>query len=92
MTENINDLNSGNSLPKKPIRDEATKNKIDKHLSDIDDTISEDDIKNINTSLTAKDISVAEKDADEVSAEPKSETEDKESKKEMPNTWDMVDE
>ena len=38
-------IDDHNQLPS----DEATRNKINKHLSDIDDTISEDDLKNINT-------------------------------------------
>ncbi|RYE20182.1 MAG: hypothetical protein EOP51_18395 [Sphingobacteriales bacterium] len=32
--------------------DEATKLKIDKHLTDINDTITEEDIRNINTNIT----------------------------------------
>lgn len=32
--------------------DEATKLKIDKHLNDINDIITEDDIRNINTNIT----------------------------------------
>jgi len=34
------------------IYDEATKLKIGKHLTDINDTITEDDIRNINTNIT----------------------------------------
>lgn len=32
--------------------DYATKLKIDKHLTDINDTITEEDIRNINTNIT----------------------------------------
>lgn len=32
--------------------DEATKLRIDKHLTDINDTITEEDIRNINTNIT----------------------------------------
>jgi hypothetical protein len=90
MADNLNDQADGNSTPPRPVRDKVTKDKIDKHLRDKDDTISEQDIKNISTTLTAKDLS-AEQDADEVSAEPEGEREDTSSKPEMPNTWDLVD-
>jgi hypothetical protein len=33
-------------------QDKKTKQKIDKHLNDINDTITEDDIRNINTDAT----------------------------------------
>lgn len=33
-------------------QDKKTKQKIDKHLNDINDTITEDDIRNINTDIT----------------------------------------
>lgn len=33
-------------------QDKKTKQKIDKHLSDINDTITEEDIRNINTDIT----------------------------------------
>ena len=32
--------------------DQVTKQKIDKHLTDINDTITEEDIRNINTNIT----------------------------------------
>ncbi len=34
--------------------DESTKEKIQKHLTDINDIITEDDIRNIDTSLTLR--------------------------------------
>lgn len=36
--------------------DHATKLKIDKHLTDINDTITEEDIRNINTNITLEMI------------------------------------
>ncbi len=33
--------------------DEVTKNKIDRHLTDINDRITEEDIRNIDTNITA---------------------------------------
>ncbi|RZM18268.1 MAG: hypothetical protein EOO88_41185, partial [Pedobacter sp.] len=40
--------------------DEATKEKIRKHLSDINDVITEDDIKNVRTSMTVMPATEAE--------------------------------
>lgn len=93
MSEIINsELNNDNSS-QKPLRDEVTKKKIEKHLKDITDTISEDDLKNINTSVSSDAaMPAADKDADEVRAKPEDEIEDKSPKKEMPNTWDIIDE
>lgn len=36
--------------------DKLTKDKIQKHLTDITDTITEDDIRNIDTNITLKSI------------------------------------
>ncbi len=86
---------SHNQLPS----DEATRNKINKHLSDINDTISEEDMKNINTSTGAQNSTVipAEKtdekeDADEDIEDDKrsNEDDDENPKKEMPTSWDII--
>ena len=75
-----------------PPQDEATKNKIDKHLSDIDDTISEEDMKNINTDTgaaapadNAHDIA----EADEIINEKPND--DDEPEKEAPSAWEILD-
>ena len=75
--------NSSDKHKHHPLSDEATRNKIEKHLSDENDTISEEDIKNINT-----DIPGSPKDTDT----NKDERDIVKPKKEMPNTWDMIDE
>ena len=41
--------------------DNATKQKIDKHLTDINDTITEEDIRNINTNITVDFLHSGEK-------------------------------
>ncbi|MBC7937444.1 MAG: hypothetical protein H7Y86_19025 [Rhizobacter sp.] len=41
--------------------DHPTKLKIDKHLTDINDTITEDDIRNINTNITVDFLKNLEK-------------------------------
>lgn len=77
-----------------PPQDEATKKKIDKHLSDESDTISEQDIKNINTSTGTgmpdenhrHDID----EADEIIEEKSSEDEDPE--EEAPSAWEIMGE
>jgi hypothetical protein len=75
-----------------PPQDEVTKNKIDKHLSDIDDTISEQDIKNINTDTgatppgdNAHDIA----EADEIIKDHSED--DDEPDKEAPSPWEILD-
>ncbi len=69
--------------------DDITRDKINKHLSDINDTISEQDIKNINTTIPPSDTGVKE-NAEETPGST-SETKDEESKEEMPNVWDIMD-
>jgi hypothetical protein len=47
--------------------DEATKNKIQRHLTDINDRISEEDIRNIDTNITSashRTIRLSESKAD----------------------------
>ena len=82
------ELNSNDTPTPKPVRDEVTKNKIDKHLSDINDTISEEDIQNIKTNITVAPKVYVENPTDDI----KDKSDIEEPKKEMPNTWDMVDE
>jgi ribosomal protein L12E/L44/L45/RPP1/RPP2 len=75
-----------NQLPS----DEVTRKKIDKHLSDIDDTISEEDIKNINTVTGAgkasdtKDTETKKNDEDD--------QDDEEPEKEAPTPWEILGE
>ncbi len=79
-----------NQLPS----DEVTRNKIDKHLSDIDDTISEEDIKNINT-VTGAENNPAEthNHADEENEINKDDKDDDdEPEKEAPTPWEILGE
>ena len=75
--------------------DEVTRNKIDKHLSDINDKISEQDIKNINTN-TGNDAAAAganahdRAEADEILKEKRSD--DDEPEKESPTAWEILGE
>lgn len=78
-----------NQLPS----DEVTRNKIDKHLSDIDDTISEEDIKNINTVTGAENnIVTPHKKADEKNEIDDTQKNDDEPEKESPTPWEILGE
>lgn len=77
-----------------PPQDEVTKNKIDKHLSDINSTISEQDIKNINTSTGRENIHATPHrepgEEDEINNdEDENDNDDDERKPEMPTAWDI---
>ena len=86
---------SHNQLPS----DEVTRNKIHKHLRDINDTISEEDMENINTSIGTENSTVSpgekteeKEDADEkIEDDKRSDDDDDENpKKEMPTSWDII--
>ena len=77
-----------------PPQDEVTKNKIDKHLSDINDTISEQDIKNINTSTGTDGDALAKEhlhdinEADEIIKDGKNEADEPD--EEAPSSWEIL--
>lgn len=76
-----------------PPSDEKTRNKIDKHLSEKDDTISEDDMQNINTD-TGTDTALTtdnahdKREADEILKDNKND--DEEPEKEAPTPWEIL--
>ncbi|HEV8083250.1 MAG TPA: hypothetical protein VGP55_08625 [Chitinophagaceae bacterium] len=86
---------SHNQLPS----DEATRNKIHKHLRDINDTISEEDMENINTSIGTENSTAnpeenmdRKEEADEKTEDDKRPNDDgdEKPKKEMPTSWDVI--
>ncbi len=78
-----------NQLPS----DEATRNKINKHLSDIDDTISEEDLKNINTVTGTENVaSEPDEKKDEKEEEKDRKNDDDEPEKEAPTPWEILGE
>ena len=88
--------NNPNEVHNQPPQDETTKHKLDKHLSDINDTISEQDIKNINTGTGTDGDELAKQrlhDIDEanelVNDRP---NEDDEPEKEAPSSWEILGE
>ena len=76
-----------------PPQDEATKNKIDKHLSDINDTISEEDIRNINTSTSTDPDALLKEhlhDKDEADEILKEKPEEEDPDAEAPTPWNIL--
>lgn len=70
--------------------DNVTRDKITKHLSDINDTISDEDINNVITNINSddhieNDIDAANKKATENMSLPDEEA------PQMPTTWDVID-
>ena len=66
-------------------QDEITRKKIQKHLTDINDVISEDDIKNVNTDIHSEGFQSVEEKADSDDM-VESETE----RKEIPASWKII--
>ena len=70
--------------------DKATREKIDKHLSDINDKISEEDIRNVNTDITSGEsddggIENANNEPAANSIPPDEEV------PEIPSPWDVIE-
>ncbi len=70
--------------------DKATREKIDKHLSDINDKISEEDIRNVNTNITSgeseeNEVEIANDKPVTNSIPPDEEV------PEIPSTWDLIE-
>ncbi|MDQ6755349.1 MAG: hypothetical protein M3004_00280 [Bacteroidota bacterium] len=69
----------------------ATKEKIDRHLRDINDTISEDDINNIGTTPPPENPVIINNGIIEIPDDSTSEDVDnKEPEKDIPTTWNIV--
>lgn len=76
-----------------PPQDEVTKNKIDKHLSDINSTISEEDMKNINTNTGTDTNALAKEhlhDKDEADEILKEKRDDEDPEPEAPTPWNIL--
>ena len=72
--------------------DGTTKNKIDRHLHDVNDTISEKDIKNINTDISSSEIpdKIDKEDKDKNEKDEHKEDKDQ-TKDEIPTSWDILE-
>lgn len=76
-----------------PPQDEVTRNKIDKHLSDESDTISEEDMKNINTSTGAgTPVANHKHDKDEADEILKDGNNEADPEREAPTPWNILGE
>lgn len=66
--------------------DPVTKRKIEKHLSDINDTISDEDIKNVITNITSDNpnINTDNSPAKKINTES-------EEVKQIPTSWNLID-
>ena len=74
-----------------PPSDEVIRNKIDKHLSDINDTISEEDMKNINTTTGDEKVPAkTHRPADEENQVDEKDSNDDELEKESPTPWQIL--
>lgn len=71
-----------------PPSDEATRKKIDKHLSDESDTISEEDIKNINTNPSPENPVIVS-DVSNNNSETNDSGDDNKIDKEVPSSWEI---
>ena len=71
-------------------------NKIQRHLSEKDSTISEEDIENINTDIKSGDNIPGKKNREEKNQSRKAKNKsegrnDEKPKKELPTVWDIID-
>lgn len=87
MQQNPKNLNKESH--DQPPQDAETKNKIDKHLSDINDTISEDDIKKINTSTGTSPATQTDKHFSEEN-EIDDNADENDRDKESPTAWEIT--
>ena len=72
--------------------DEVTQSKIHKHLTDINDTISAQDILNVNTNISSKYVSKRDNNVAEEFSYDITDKDDTQNKKEqVPSTWNVLD-
>ena len=90
-----NDKQELNDTEDSPERytDEVTKSKIHKHLTDINDTISAQDIGNIDTNISSRDV--PKTDNEETAQLPPDNPDKKDSnednREQLPTTWNILD-
>ncbi len=95
MQENTNNGREADDSSSETFHDEITKDKIDKHLSDINSTISEEDLKNIRTDIKSPDINVEPERSEnaeliEDSIDKDDDKDDDEPKEQMPSPWNEL--
>ena len=89
-----NDKHQSNESEDNPekYKDEITQSKIHKHLTDINDTISPQDIKNIDANIGSPDVpNSGNKETEEL---PPDETDkddnDEDNREQLPTTWNIL--
>ncbi|MDP9229298.1 MAG: hypothetical protein M3O67_01340 [Bacteroidota bacterium] len=99
MKQNEKNKNTNKNVLSESFSDEVTDKKIDRHLNDINDTISDDDIKNVKVSPGTGDTTTAgneektvieDKDIKNASIEEKSK--EAEEAKKIITPWNLLDE
>ncbi len=94
MQNHTNDelKNDGDTSYSAKHSDPETKDKIDRHLKEKADTISEEDINKVNTDIKSADIPDNDKAESDLIEDSKEEDKNNEHpKKEMPTSWDVID-
>ncbi len=91
-----NDKQEPNKTENSPEKytDEVTKSKIQKHLTDINDTISAEDIQNIDTNFRSTDVPKAgNNETGELPPDKtdKDEDNDEDNREQLPTTWNILD-
>lgn len=91
-----NDKQELNETEDSPERytDEVTQSKIHKHLTDINDTISAEDIKNVDTNISSANIPKAgSNEAEELSHDKNNKGDDSDDnhREQVPTTWNVLD-
>ena len=73
--------------------DKVAKDKIDRHLSDVNDTISEEDIKNINTDISSPELPDKDKEKpdDKPLPEEKKTEDPKNDKGPLLTSWNVLE-
>lgn len=88
-----NDKHESNESEGSPetYKDEITQNKIHKHLTDANDTISEKDIQNIGTNIGSRDIKADNKETEELPPDETNKDDNNEDNREqLPTTWNVL--
>ena len=90
-----NDKQELNDTENSPERytDKVTKSKIHKHLTDINDTISAQDIKNIDANISSRDVQQADNQKTEElhPDNPDKDDSDEDNREQLPTTWNILD-
>ena len=97
MAQNKKQEPSANDDKRERFKDEVTKNKIDRHLIDINDSISEEDIKNIITDISSTRASTYEnkktpgQEQEEQLDKDKPDNDKEDVKKDLPTSWNILE-